>query len=65
MVLFAGDILDEVQSPIFRENTGEPIKKLAAPLGVYGITGNHEYIGGINRAVKYIESINIKLLRDT
>jgi uncharacterized protein len=65
IVLFAGDILDEVQDPIIRENTGEPIKKLNAPLGLYGITGNHEYIGGINRAVQYINSLGIKLLRDT
>ena len=65
IILLAGDILDEVQKPIFRDNTGEPLKKLKAPLGVYGITGNHEYIGGINRAVQYIESLGIKLLRDT
>jgi predicted MPP superfamily phosphohydrolase len=65
IVLFAGDILDEVQDPIIRENMGEPIKKLYAPLGIYGITGNHEYIGGIANSVKYIESLGIKLLRDT
>jgi hypothetical protein len=65
LVLFAGDVLDEVQTPIFRNNVGGPIKNLHAPLGVYGITGNHEYIGGINRSVPYLESLNIKLLRDT
>ncbi len=65
IVLFAGDILDEVQTPIFRNNVGEPLKNLIAPLGVYGITGNHEYIGGINQSVNYLESLNIKLVRDT
>lgn len=65
IVLFAGDILDEVQDPIIRENMGDPIKKLTAPLGIYGITGNHEYIGGVGRSVKYIESLGIKILRDT
>ncbi len=34
-------------------------------MGIYAITGNHEYIGGVSRAVKYIESLKIKLLRDT
>ena len=65
IILLAGDILDEVQRPIFYHQTGEPLKKLSAPLGVYGITGNHEYIGGIKTAVNYIESLGIKLLRDT
>jgi uncharacterized protein len=65
IVFLVGDILDEAQNPIFRNNTGEPLKMLKAPLGIYAVTGNHEYIGGINRAVRYIESLNIKLIRDT
>jgi predicted MPP superfamily phosphohydrolase len=65
LILLVGDILDEAQNPIFEDNTGEPLKMLKAPLGVYAVTGNHEYIGGVNRAVNYIESLNIKMLRDT
>lgn len=65
IVLFVGDVLDEVQTPIFRNDVGGPIRNLRAPLGVYGITGNHEYIGGIKRSAPYLESLNIKLIRDT
>jgi uncharacterized protein len=65
IIVFAGDILDEVQKPIFRDNIGEPLKKLKAPLGVYGITGNHEYIGGIARALNYIHSLGIIMIRDS
>jgi len=65
LIILAGDILDEVQAPILAEDIGEPLKYLKAPMGTYAITGNHEYIGGINSAVKYIESLGIKLLRDT
>ncbi len=65
IILLAGDILDEVQTPIYNENIGAPLKNLKASMGIYAINGNHEYIGGINRAVKYIESLDIKLLRDT
>jgi len=65
LVLFAGDILDEVISPVIYHDTGKPLLKLSAPLGVYAITGNHEYIGGIEKAVKYIEAHHIKLLRDS
>ena len=33
-------------------------------MGVYAIPGNHEYIGGIQNTLPYLESINIKELRD-
>jgi len=65
IVFLVGDILDEAQHSIFHDNTGEPLKLLHAPLGIYAVTGNHEYIGGVSTAVRYLESLNIKLLRDT
>ncbi|MCK9617061.1 MAG: metallophosphoesterase [Lentimicrobiaceae bacterium] len=65
MVLFAGDVIDEELSVVLHYNMGAPLKKLNAPLGVYAITGNHEYIGGAEAAVRYLESLNIKMLRDT
>jgi predicted MPP superfamily phosphohydrolase len=65
LVIFAGDLLDEIQEPIFKHDIGAPIRNLYAPFGVYGITGNHEYIGGIESAVKYIETLGVKMLRDT
>jgi uncharacterized protein len=65
IIILAGDILDEVQTPIVTEDIGAPLKNLKARLGVYAITGNHEYIGGINRAVKYIETLGVKILRDS
>lgn len=65
IVFLVGDMLDEAQSPILRENIGEPLRNLNATLGVYAVTGNHEYIGSASRAVKYLESLNVKFLRDT
>lgn len=65
LVIFAGDILDEVQKPIFKYDTGDPLRFVNAPLGAWGITGNHEYIGDVEKAVKYIESKGIKMLRDS
>jgi uncharacterized protein len=65
IILLAGDLLDESQATIFRENTGEPLKNLKAPMGVYAILGNHEYIGGVQNSIKYIESLNIKIIRDS
>ncbi|MBP7496649.1 MAG: metallophosphoesterase [Bacteroidales bacterium] len=65
IILLAGDIVDEILDPVIKYNIGDILNKLKAPLGVYAITGNHEYIGGIANAAKYITEHNITLLRDT
>ena len=64
IVLFVGDVIDEVLTHVVYYNMGEPLKTITAPLGVYGITGNHEYIGGAKAAVEYLQTLNIKVLRD-
>ncbi|GAP42337.1 predicted phosphohydrolase, MPP superfamily [Lentimicrobium saccharophilum] len=65
IILLAGDIVDEDLAPVIRQNLGEALTRLKAPLGVYGITGNHEYIGGAEAAVKYLEAHGITMLRDS
>ncbi|HTX88517.1 MAG TPA: metallophosphoesterase, partial [Bacteroidales bacterium] len=65
IILLAGDIVDEDLAPVIKENIGESLRNLKAKLGVYGITGNHEYIGGAEPAVKYLTEHGIKMLRDT
>ena len=65
IILLAGDIVDEDLAPVIDQNLGECLKQLYAPFGVYGITGNHEYIGGAEPAVKYLEENGITMLRDT
>jgi len=64
LVLLAGDIVDEDMAPVIKQNLGESLRSLKAPLGVYGITGNHEYIGGVEKACKYLTEHNIVMLRD-
>jgi hypothetical protein len=65
LVLFAGDIVDEDLAPVIRRNLGEMLSHIKAKYGVYGITGNHEYIGGAESAVKYLRTHGINILRDT
>ena len=65
IVVFAGDVVDEDVGPVIRQNLGSALLKIKAPLGVYAITGNHEYIGGAGSAVKYLQEHGIKVLRDT
>jgi hypothetical protein len=65
IILLPGDIVDEDLNSVIRRNLGETLKTLSAPLGVYAITGNHEYIGGVKEAEKYLTSYNIRFLSDT
>ncbi|WP_444794582.1 metallophosphoesterase [Saccharicrinis sp. GN24d3] len=64
IILFAGDVVDEDVKPVIEQNLGENLLQLEAPLGVYASTGNHEYIGGVDRAVEYLEEHGIHILRD-
>lgn len=64
IVLLPGDVLDEDLIPVIRQDLGEVLKVIKAPLGVFSITGNHEYIGGVNKAVDYLTEHYIKVLRD-
>lgn len=65
IILLAGDILDEDLAPVKRQNIGYSLQKLEAPLGVFGVMGNHEYIGGHEAAYRYLNDHGITVLRDT
>lgn len=64
VIILGGDIVDEDLTDVLKMNVGEALRDLRAPLGVYAVTGNHEYIGGIGPAVAYLTSHNVRLLRD-
>lgn len=65
VVLFVGDIVDEDVEPVIRQNLGETLNSIKSKYGLYGITGNHEYIGGVEKACKYLEANGVNMLRDT
>jgi hypothetical protein len=64
LVLLCGDLVDGDIGPVLRKNLGRHIQEIRTPLGVYAITGNHEYIGGIQNTLPYLKGINIKMLVD-
>ena len=65
IVLLAGDIIDDRVEPFIEGNVGEYFKQIEAPLGIYAVTGNHEYISGkVDEFVKILEESNVKVLRD-
>jgi predicted MPP superfamily phosphohydrolase len=65
IVLLPGDIFDEDIGPIIKKNLGEDLEKLKSKYGVYAVTGNHEYIGGVESAVEYMEKHGINVIRDS
>ncbi len=65
VILLAGDVIDEDVKPVIEQNLGEHLLNLKSKYGVYAITGNHEYIGGVEPSVKYLTEHGIKMLRDT
>jgi predicted MPP superfamily phosphohydrolase len=58
-------VVDEDLAPVIRNNLGDSLKKLSAPMGVFAITGNHEYIGGAESACRYLADHGIKMIRDS
>jgi predicted MPP superfamily phosphohydrolase len=64
LVLLCGDLVDGEIAPVLRKNLGRHIQEIQTPLGVFAISGNHEYIGGIDKTLPYLQSINIRVLLD-
>lgn len=65
LILLVGDVVDEDLAPVIRENLGEALRQLDAKFGIYAITGNHEYFGGVEAAVKYLTEHGVTVLRDS
>jgi hypothetical protein len=65
LVLLPGDVVDEDLGPVIKQNLGETLRKIQSKYGVLAVTGNHEYIGGVEAACKYLVDHGIILLRDS
>jgi hypothetical protein len=65
IVLLPGDVVDEDLGPVIRQNLGETLRSIRSKYGVIAITGNHEYIGGVEDAYKYLTEHGITVLRDS
>ncbi|WP_141433967.1 metallophosphoesterase [Bacillus sp. 03113] len=65
IILLPGDIIDDDPQSFIKQKMGDLMKKLKAPLGTYGVLGNHEYYGGeIPQYLKEMNEIDIKILLD-
>lgn len=64
IVLLLGDIVDGEIGPVLRDDLLQYFKCPRCRDGLYAITGNHEFIGGADRTIPYIESKGIRILKD-
>ncbi|WP_078382638.1 metallophosphoesterase [Sutcliffiella halmapala] len=65
LILLPGDIIDDDPKQFVRKKMGEILKQLQAPLGVYGVLGNHEYYGReIPAFLEEMEKLDIRILMD-
>ncbi|MHC1704886.1 MAG: metallophosphoesterase [Tenuifilaceae bacterium] len=65
IVLFAGDVFDEDIAAVVNNGLGKYFEKIVSPKGVYAIPGNHEYFGGIDHKIKYLNDHGVAVLRDS
>lgn len=64
LVLLAGDLVDHNPKPVLAA-VGQHFAQLKAPMGVFAVTGNHEYIGGeANTVVDYLSQYGVQYLLD-
>ncbi len=64
LVLLLGDIIDGEIGPVLRDDLLQYFICPECNDGLYAITGNHEFIGGADRTIPYIESKGIRVLKD-
>lgn len=62
LLVITGDLVDGTVEDLRHDVA--PITQLASPLGVFFITGNHEYYSGPLQWIDYLRSLGIRVLLD-
>jgi predicted MPP superfamily phosphohydrolase len=58
-------LVDEDVEPAIRLNLGETLRLIKSKYGIYGVTGNHEFYGGVEPCCKYLVDHGVVMLRDS
>lgn len=65
LILIGGDLIDNSTTPLYQQQMQEELNQLQAPLGIFMVPGNHEYISGIYKSEQFLKETPIQLLRDS
>jgi hypothetical protein len=64
VVVLGGDMVDEDLAPVIAQDLGAQLGSLPSREGIWAVTGNHEFIGGVDAACAYLAQHGVRLLRD-
>lgn len=62
LIFVTGDLVDGEARAV--EPLVPELRKLSAPLGVWGVTGNHEFYAGLEKSLGVYSAAGIRVLRD-
>jgi predicted MPP superfamily phosphohydrolase len=65
IVILAGDTFDEDIAPVVNNGLGKYFELIKSNHGVFAITGNHEYFGGVEQKLAYLKAHGVKVLKDS
>lgn len=65
LIVIGGDLIDNSVVPVEYQRMEEELSILSAPLGVYMVPGNHEYISGEGKIEQFIKNTPIQLIKDS
>ena len=65
LIVIGGDLIDNSLLPLYQQKMQEELKQLKAPMGIYMVPGNHEYISGIEECKTFLKDTPIHLLHDS
>jgi len=63
-VLLLGDVFEGDSPEERKRSMMSLLRGLSAPLGVWGVTGNHDGHGGLESTVRFLEASGVRMLRN-
>jgi predicted MPP superfamily phosphohydrolase len=64
VIVLVGDIIEGHGTDERHGRMSEILRRLSAPLGVWGVTGNHERYAGHDSSVRFLDNAGIRLLHN-
>lgn len=64
LILIAGDLIDDNAQALRFHSIAETLQGLHAPLGIYAVSGNHEFLAGSKESDFFYEEARIRLLKN-
>ena len=58
LILIGGDLIDNSLKPVREQRMEEELNELKAPLGIYMVMGNHEYISGAEECKEFFSFLH-------